>query len=256
MNASNLFPTSSEVHVWAIWLRAPDEVSRAYRAFLLPEETARADKFAFEHLKRSYEVSQGALRLLLARYLGCHPRDLAFTFGSKGKPALRGDSHLRFNLSNAVDLALYAFAVDCELGVDVEQVRGMMDLEQVASRYFCEAEASELLSIEGERAKREAFFRCWTRKEAYIKAIGTGLYLPLDQFQVTLLPEDPPRFVQIGKSSKAAGEWTLQHLDPSPNYVGAIAYRAAARDIVFHQPQAPEELLNQVGYWGTPIISG
>src|SRR5207253_8547843 len=124
-----------------------DEISRAYRALLLPEEIARADKFGFDHLKRCYEVSQGALRLLLGCYLRCQPRNLAFTFGPKGKPALRGDSHLRFNLSNSVDLALFAFAVDCELGVDVERVQTMTDFEHVASQYFCEAEASELLSI-------------------------------------------------------------------------------------------------------------
>jgi 4'-phosphopantetheinyl transferase len=247
MNASDFIPTLSEVHVWAIWLRASDEVSRAYRSLLLPEETVRADKFAFEHLKRHYEVSQGGLRLLLSRYLRCRPRDLAFTFGPKGKPALRVDSHLQFNLSNSGDLALYAFAVDCELGVDVEQVRAMTDLEQIASRYFCEAEASELLSIDGRPARQEAFFRCWTRKEAYIKAVGTGLTLPLDQFQVTLLPGDPPRFIHIGKNVKAANEWTLQPLNPAPGYVGALAYHAGARNIVFHQPQAPQELLERVG---------
>ncbi len=247
MNDGDFLPNSSEVHVWAIWLKAPDEVSRAYRALLLPEEIARADRFAFDHLKRSYEVSQGALRLLLACYLRCQPRSLAFTFGPKGKPALRGGSHLQFNLSNSVDLALYAFAVDCELGVDVERVQTMTDLEHVASRYFCEAEASELLSIGNKLARQEAFFRCWTRKEAYIKAVGTGLCLPLDQFQVTLLPDDPPRFVHIGNSAKAAAEWTLQHLDPASGYVGALAYHSAPRKIGFRQPQAPQELLEQFG---------
>lgn len=248
MNVSDFFPTASEVHVWAIWLKASDEVSRAYRALLLPEETGRADKFVFDHLKRSYEVSQGALRLLLARYLERHPRDLAFTFGPKGKPALRDYSDLRFNMTHSVALALYAFAVDCELGVDVERVERMTDLENIATGYFCEAEASELLSIGSKQARQEAFFRCWTRKEAYIKAVGTGLYLPLDQFQVTLLTDEPARFVHIGKNAKAADEWTLQHLDPAPGYVGALAYHARPRKIAFHQPQAPQELLEQLGY--------
>src|SRR5436190_17404897 len=143
MTAIEFFPASSEVHIWAIWLRAPREVSSAYRSLLLAEETDRADRFAFDHLRRRYEVSQGALRLLLAHYLKCHPREVAFTFGPKGKPAIRGTSRLRFNLSHSVDLALYAFASDCEIGVDVEQVRAIMDLEQIASLYFCEAEAAE-----------------------------------------------------------------------------------------------------------------
>lgn len=202
MNANDFIPTSSEVHVWAVWLKAPDDVSSAYRSLLSPEETARADKFAFEHLKRDHEISQGGLRLLLARYLSCLPRDLEFTFGPKGKPALRGDSQLQFNLSNSGELVLYAFAVDCELGVDVEEVRRMTDLKQIASRYFCEAEAAALLSVNGGQARQEAFYRCWTRKEAYIKAIGSGLTLPLDQFQVTLLPDDVPRFVHIGENKR------------------------------------------------------
>jgi 4'-phosphopantetheinyl transferase len=246
MKANDFIPTSAEVHLWAIWLTAPDKVSLAYRSLLSPEETARADKFAFEHLKRRHELSHGGLRLLLARYLRCRPRDLAFTFGPKGKPALR-DSHFQFNLSNSGELVVYAFAVDCELGVDVELVRPMTDLKQIASRYFCQAEASELLSIHAGQARQEAFYRCWTRKEAYIKAIGSGLTLPLDQFQVTLLPDDTPRFVHIGENAKAANEWTLQNLNPAPAYIGALAYHGAARKIVFHQVQAPQKLLEQVG---------
>ena len=154
---------------------------------------------------------------------------------------------VQFNLSNSGELVVYAFAIDCELGVDVEQVRRMTDLKQIASRYFCEAEASELMSINGGQTRQEAFYRCWTRKEAYIKAIGSGLILPLDQFQVTLLPDDAPRFVHIGENEKAAKEWTLQHFNPAPGYIGALAYHAAARNIVFHKLQAPQKLLDQIG---------
>ncbi len=244
MSASVPFPTSSEVHLWAIWLAAPERIARAYRELLLPDETARADKFAFEHLRRRHEVSRGALRLLLSRYLACHPRELTFTFGPRGKPALR-DSELEFNLSNSGDLSVYAFTVGSEVGVDVEQVKPLADLENLASRYFCSAEAAELLSIGSKLAIQEAFFRCWTRKEAYIKAVGTGLYLPLDQFQVTLLADDPPRFVHIGESPRVADEWTLHHLDPAPGYAGALAYHARPRELVFQEPLAPGELLEQ-----------
>src|SRR5229473_3602913 len=122
MNACDPCPGSSEVHLWALWRRAPGEVGRIFRALLRPEESARADEFMFEPLKRSFEVSRGALRLLLAHYLTCHPHDLALTLSPQGKPALAGESHLRFNVAHTADLAVYAFAVDCELGVDVEQV--------------------------------------------------------------------------------------------------------------------------------------
>ncbi len=159
---------------------------------------------------------------------------------------LQSDSRIRFNMAHSGSLALYAITVDCEIGVDVEEMRDIPEIEQVASRYFSKAEAAELLSIGPEMAVREAFFRCWTRKEAYIKAMGDGLYLPLDQFQVTLLAGAPAKFIHIGNDAAAAGEWTLQHLDPAPNYVGALAYHASPRNIVFHEPLHPEQLLNGI----------
>ncbi len=243
MNFAKPFLTSSEVHVWAVWLNTPTEISRAYRDLLVAEEIVRAERFAFENLRRHYEVSQGALRLLLARYLKRLPRELIFTFGPRGKPALADDVHLQFNLSNSGEMSLYALTTNCEIGVDVEQVRPLIDLSDLASRYFCDAEAAELSSIDDERFRLEAFYRCWTRKEAYIKAIGTGLYHPLDQFQVTLLANDPARFVHIGGSAKTADGWTLQHLDPAPDYIGALAYQGAPRKIIFHPPLTPHELM-------------
>jgi 4'-phosphopantetheinyl transferase len=149
-------------------------------------------------------------------------------------------------MSHSGGLAIYALTADCEVGIDVEEVRDMSDIEEIASHNFSAAEAAQFLSISGMEAKKEAFFRCWTRKEAYIKAVGDGLYLPLDKFQVTLLPDVPARFVQIGNDPRAAAEWTLQHLDPAPRYVGAIAYQADPRVIVFHQPLDSRELLEGV----------
>jgi len=227
-----------------MWLTAPEKTVRACREVLLPDETARADKFTLERLRSQYQISQGGLRLLLSRYLRCHPRELTFIFGHRGKPAL-GDSEPQFNLSNSGGLSVYAFTVGCEVGVDVEKVEPLADLEYLASQYFCKAENAELSSIDTKSAAQEAFFRCWTRKEAYIKAVGTGLYLPLDQFQVTLLGNDPPRFVHIAQSASVADEWTLQHLHPAPGYVGALAYHACARTVVVREPLTPDELLEQ-----------
>ena len=183
--------------------------------------------------------------MLLARRLRAQPRDIAFTFGPKGKPALAGNSQLRFNMSHSGSLALLAFTTDCEIGVDVEQVRAMADIEQIASSHFCSEETSELLSLDGEMAKQEAFFRCWTRKEAYIKAVGDGLSMPLDRFQVTLLPDVPPRLVRVGIGQEPAAGWTLQHLEPAPGYVGAVAYRDRPRALNIHSPVDPGELLAQ-----------
>jgi 4'-phosphopantetheinyl transferase len=244
MNSIYLLPESSQVHVWAIWLNAPESVSRAYRGFLSPEQIAHADKFAFKNLSRSYELSQGALRVLLSRYVGCHPRDLEFSFGPRGKPGLRGDSRVRFNMSHSGGLALFALTANCEIGVDVEEVRSISDIERIACHFFCQAEALELMSIPSAKIREEAFFRCWTRKEAYIKAVGDGLYAPLNKFQVTLLCDDPARFVHIDNDPQAAAGWTLQHLNPAPTYIGALAYQASAREVAFHEPLEAQQLLD------------
>jgi 4'-phosphopantetheinyl transferase len=122
MGSTNLQPSLSEVHVWAIWLTASSTVSRTYRSWLSPEEKARAERLIFERERHSYELSQAALRLLLARYLRCASHELSFTLGLRGKPVLRDESRLRFSKSRSSRLALYAFTTDCELGVDVEEV--------------------------------------------------------------------------------------------------------------------------------------
>src|SRR5947209_3169719 len=121
MSNVNSLLTQPEVQVWAVRLAAPADVNYAYRTLLSREEAARADRFAFENLRRSYELSQGALRLLLSYYLDCHPRDVEFTIGPRGKPALRGYSRIRFNMSHSGGLAMYAFIADCEIGLDVEE---------------------------------------------------------------------------------------------------------------------------------------
>jgi 4'-phosphopantetheinyl transferase len=246
MNVVDSLAGLLEIHVWAVRLTASAAVNRVYRILLSDEEIARADRFAFEHLRHSYELSHGALRLLLAHYLERGPRDIKFTFGPRGKPAVQ-DSRIRFNMAHSSGLALYAFTRDCDIGVDVEEIRSIPEIEQIAVRYFCRPEASEVLSIDDVSARHEAFFRCWTRKEAYIKAVGDGLYLPLDQFQVTLLPGDGSRFVHIGNDIGTARNWTLQHLDPAPRYVGALAYKSESRHVVLHELAETQQLLCLIG---------
>lgn len=222
---------SRAVDVWTVRLDAPAALSRACRALLSAEEAAHADRFVTEALRTSYAVSHGALRVLLAHYLARAPRDVAFTHGPAGKPALAGESRLRFNMSHSGRLAAYAFTCDCEIGIDIEEMQAIPDLESIAERFFCRTEASQLLSLTGDRNRQESFFRCWTRKESYIKALGDGLTVPLDQFQVTLLDDAPPALVHIADDTRAAAEWTVHHLEPAPRYVGAVAYRSAAREL-------------------------
>ena len=230
-----------DVQIWSIWLTASDEAVAYYRSTLSLDERHRADRFRFENLRSSYALSRGGLRFLLAHYLGCPPNEIELICGPKGKPALRNSSRLRFNTSHSGQLALYAFTLGCELGVDVEHLRKLDDAESIAARFFATVEVSELLSLKPED-RGLAFFRCWTRKEAYVKAVGDGLAIPLNRFQVTLLPEVPARLVQIASERGTADDWTLSHLELAPGYVGALAYRDSPRPTTIHPIVRADEL--------------
>ena len=229
------------VQIWRIWLTAPDAALTSYGATLSTDERDRAERYRFEKLRRSYILSRGALRILLAHYLGCPPNEIELICGPKGKPALKGSSRIRFNVSHSGHMAAFAFTLDCELGVDVEQLRKVDNMELIATRFFSSAEASELLSLQpSDRCL--AFFRCWTRKEAYVKAIGEGLAIPLNRFQVTLLPGVPARFVQIAGEMGTAKDWTLHDLAVAPDYVGALAYKDSPRPITVQATVRADEL--------------
>jgi 4'-phosphopantetheinyl transferase len=230
-----------EVQIWGIWLTASDATVAYYHSILSLDERHRAERFRFGILRRSYILSRGGLRIVLAHYLGCAPTGIEFIDGPKGKPALRDSSRIRFNTSHSGEMALYALTVGCELGVDVEQFRALDDPESIASRFFSPSEASELLSLNPEE-RGTAFFRCWTRKEAYVKAIGDGLTIPLNCFQVTLLPGVPARFIHLACDPENAREWTLDHLDLEPGYIGALAYRDSRRPTTIH-PTLPADQL-------------
>jgi 4'-phosphopantetheinyl transferase len=232
-----------EVQVWGVWLSGSDDSLAYYRSTLSPEELQRAERFRFEHLRHSYTRSRGSLRLLLAHYLGHPPNEIQLIYRPKGKPILRDSSQIDFNASHSGQMALYAFTVGCELGIDVEQLRKLDDAESIAARFFSTAEASELLSLTPEQ-RGPAFFRCWTRKEAYVKAVGGGLAIPLNLFQVTLLPGIPARFVQLASDMGTAADWTLDHLELAPGYLGALAYRDSRRPTTIHPIVRSDDLPN------------
>ena len=215
-------PGQTEIHVWHRSLAVSAAELEGLYALLDSEERQRAGRFRFENSRKAFIASHGWLRTLLGRYLDADPRSLEFTFGKRGKPAVRGAA-LRFNLSHSGAMAACAMALDEEIGIDIELIRSMSDLESIARRFFHTEECRQLLA-QREEDRETAFFRCWTRKEAYIKALGDGLYAPLDRFQVTLSSGDPAAFVQID-GCPAAAEWSLFGLDFGPGYAGAVAVR-------------------------------
>ena len=230
-----------EVQVWGVSLTAPDQILTGYQSTLSIDERNRAARFAFEHLRRAFAISRGGLRFLLAGYLGRHPREIAFNYGRRGKPELQHRSRLRFNLSHSGLVTLYAFTLDCEIGLDIEQMRELPDHDAIATRFFSAGEVTELRALDP-RERLTAFFRCWTRKEAYIKAVGDGLAIPLHQFQVTLLPGVPASLLKTAGPSASLETWTLHHLEPAPGYVGALAYPDGLRQVTIHPVLKAEEL--------------
>lgn len=214
-----------EIHVWAVQLDPPPERVERLGSWLTPDEWERARRFRFDQHRRQYVVGRGALRALLAGYLGTRPELVRFTYGPRGKPFLAppaDGSGLHFNLSNSADLALVGLARGVEIGVDVEYLKPMPDCETIAERFFSESERVVLRSLPAE-TKEEAFFNCWTRKEAYLKAVGEGLAARLDSFDVTLAPGEPPRMLTLEGDVERASRWFFHHFRPAPDFIGAVA---------------------------------
>jgi len=224
---------AGKIHVWSIRLDPPAERVAQLGRSLAEDEWARANRFRFDKHRRQYVVGRGALRALLAAYLETRPEKIQFTYGPRGKPFLaasHGAGELQFNLTNSDELALVGFVRGPEIGVDVEYLRQMSDCEQIAERFFSLSERQVLRGIPFP-AKQEAFFNCWTRKEAYLKAVGEGLAAPLDSFDVTLALGEAPRMLTLEGDAARAARWSFHHLRPAPDYIGAVAIEGGAWDI-------------------------
>jgi 4'-phosphopantetheinyl transferase len=212
-----------EVHIWTLPTTAANATAVMFEPFLAPHELDRAGRFHFCHLRESFVIARGALRCLLGSYLGLHPKSVRFSHSANGKPALEADAHIQFNMTHSGGLVAIAITVGCQIGLDLEQIRSLPDMQQIAARFFCPEETAEIMSLPSSERER-AFFCCWTRKEAYIKAIGDGLSAPLDGFRVTVLPDTPAQFVRIGPGATDTGAWTLHDLSLAPGYAAALAY--------------------------------
>jgi len=210
-----------EVQVWRIPLEFPPVVMNHFRLFLSEEEQQRAERFYFEKHRRRYIAAHGALRVILGRYLGIDPRAMAFTTNAFGKPSDRED-RLRFNLSHSHEMALIAITLRHEIGVDIERIRDDIELESIAEQFFSAEEYNRLVSLPIPH-RVPAFFHCWTRKEAFIKAKGMGLSLPLDQFDVSIDPEETDVSLHFHTHPEEEGDWSLRVLDPDPAYAAALA---------------------------------
>jgi 4'-phosphopantetheinyl transferase len=216
-----------EVHVWTMPLDLTPGQQAALLLLLTEEEQARAQRLVAAEARARFAAARGTLRVLLGGYAGVAPASLTFGVGPGGKPFLAAVPQLQFSLAHSDALALVAVAWDREVGVDVERRRQVQDASALAARYLAADEARALEALPPD-ARSDGFLRCWTVKEAVLKATGEGLSKALDSFQVAVAPAEPARLVALGEPHGPPDAWALHELAPAPGYVGALAVRGPA----------------------------
>lgn len=213
----------NEVHLWRVDLASVAPFEHKWKQILSKDERARAVRFHFTRDREYFTATRALLRTILGSYGAGDPKQLVFRYSDKDKPSLSpesGDS-VEFNVSHSGTTALLAFARGRAIGVDIEHIRDDFDPDAIARRFFSIKE-QEQLAASAPSEKYRGFFRCWTRKEAYIKAVGAGLALPLDQFDVSLEAEDKNALLETRPNSAEAGLWALQDLPAGDAYIAAL----------------------------------
>ncbi len=216
-----------EVQLWRLDLESLRADEARWKEVLSPDETSRASRFHFAVDRQRFVASRAFLRTILGGYLTTDAKDLTFAYSKRDKPHLGpayADRGITFNLSHSGGIALYAFARRRELGIDVEQVRRDFDVEAIARRFFSAHEQKQLADLPATE-KIEAFFRCWTRKEAYLKATGDGLSLPLTQFDVSLAEGNSDALVTTRPDIAEAKRWLLREVPAGTGYIAALCVR-------------------------------
>jgi 4'-phosphopantetheinyl transferase len=230
---SSVFPGNAsleetETHVIRASLLLSATAIRQVAASLSQDERERAAGFHVEKHRRRFIASRGLLRVILGTYLDAAPGSLRFVYSPNGKPGLDKSCHARgvvFSVSHSEELALYAIAREAAVGVDIEQVSRRMDLDKIAKKFFSSAEYEVYVSLPREE-NTEAFYRCWTRKEAFVKAGGEGWIYPADAFDVSVVGR--AQLLSMGGSRALAGEWSIHHLSPAKDFIGALAIKSKA----------------------------
>ncbi len=222
--AKSLTLADDEVHLWRLDLETVCPAERRWLPLLSEDEAKRAARFHFSPDRQRYVAARAWLRQLLGAYLGCHAKALTFCYSDKEKPALSGSyagQNAEFNVSHSSGVALLAFARGRPVGIDVERIKTDFDVEAIANRFFSVRER-EQLSACPQAEKCAAFFRCWTRKEAYIKATGAGLSLPLSQFDVSIAAGETNGLLATRPEAAEAGRWSLREVPAGSGYIAAL----------------------------------
>ena len=213
-----------EVHLWRVSCKSAQKHCGSLEPLLSSDELARANHFRFGKDRERFIVARGMLRIILSRYLECTPCEVDFCYGPHGKPAVaeEGRDSLYFNLSHSQEIVLYGITTGREIGVDIECIRDDIPVMQIAAHFFSPREHTALGMLPLE-ARAAAFFACWTRKEAYAKAVGQGLSVQLGDFGVPVAPNEQPVVMRVRKVTQRASDWSLHQFMPVPGDVAAVA---------------------------------
>ena len=232
-----------EVHIWCVSLDVPPETLARLDATLSLEERDRGARLRFTQDRQRFTVAHGALRDLLGLYLGIPPSRVGYVYNAFGKPALDPRcGRLRFNLSHSADIALIAIAAEADVGVDLEYILGQTDYAELARCFFSAAEVNALSALPPDRYA-ESVIGCWTKKEAYLKATGSGFAIPLNTFTVPLTIDpalDPVDFQVEPNDIDQTTSWSLYTLRPAPGYVGALAIQGSGWRLSQWQWKVPQ----------------
>lgn len=217
----------NQVQVWRVDLAAIREDELRWQTILSSDELARSERFHFPMDRQNFAAGRALLRIILAGYLCVDPKSVRFAYAKNEKPSLEPSlarSGITFNVSHSGGVALYAFAQGREVGIDIEHIKRDFDIEAIARRFFSGHEQQQLAAVRA-ADKIGAFFRCWTRKEAYLKATGDGLSLSLSQFDVSITPDSIDALTATRPNAAEAARWRLSHVDGGTDFIAAICVR-------------------------------
>jgi 4'-phosphopantetheinyl transferase len=231
LSQSDLLLNEGELHLWQAELDLADEELAPLIRVLSPDELHRAAQLRFARDGRRFMAGRGLLRNVIASYLRCPAQEINLVYGARGKPAL-ATADLQFNLAHSDGLAIIGLTRSGPLGVDVERVRPLQDLTRLVNGFFSPRERLEMTALPPED-QQMAFFTCWTRKEAYLKATGDGLATPLNQFDMPVVPSAPPRLLQVDVASGETESWSLWDVPLDDGFVGTVAF-AGQMEILRH----------------------
>lgn len=220
-----------EIHIWTVGIDGQRNGHARRVEMLAPAERSRASCFRSEIDAARFIQRRTALREILGGYLGIASQDVAFTANEFGKPSVfapKTCTDLSFNASHSGALALIAVSRSGQIGIDVELLRSGVEGRAIAARFFAANEVASLVALRP-HDQVEGFFNAWTRKEAIVKALGRGLSIPLDSFEVSLRPREPPAILRWDIPGDGAERWRIHHLEPASGYVGALAVDSATR---------------------------